>query len=668
MLKKSAPLLFTLALIITAGCTLIEDLASGLAALCELDTYVVNKTDDTYDALCTADDCSLRDAIATANSCAGPHTIELPAGTYIISRPGRDEDGNVRGDYDITDDLTINGAGNPIVGGSGHDRVFEIHAGVTVEINGLYITGGNAQLGGGLRNHGATTINASQFYDNSATVPAGGLGSSSGGAIFNETDTLTLNNAEIFNNVADEGGAIHNFATATLVTNSLFVHDNIANDNGGALWNNFASTSTHHELTMRDNTAHNIGGGISNGGDLTVAAGWFLMNAATGRGGGLFNSGDANVHHGLFEHNTAAETGAGIENGGTLELSNVTLSGNITALLSGPALLNGGTATLNFVTITGNSGVAPGGAVFTGPATIDINNSIIANNTGGDCSLPAGMAFATANLDSDGTCSGFTLTADPLLGPLADNGGATKTHALLPGSPALDAATGACVSDDQRGVSRPEGAACDLGAFELSDSFAPPSPEAESGETVVTSDTLCWEGPGGQYKVVSSVQQNTPVVLLGVGAIGDWFIIDNPRFPGVPCWLDADDVEIDPGLDLNTLRVFPVPRLPTPTPTPNPLPQAPSNLYVASEGCDQTNYVITLGWNDNSTNEQGFRLYRQGPNDNGPVLLHATGPNTTTYTDQVSDGATYLYFVEAFNEVGVSARIQISVPTTQCLI
>jgi predicted outer membrane repeat protein len=514
-------------------------------------------------------------------------------------------------------------------------------------------------IGGGIYNGGGdVTIDAISFL-------TGNHAANDGGGFYNFDGTLTTDQAVFTENTADRGGGIYNAGTGVLDLLATNFFDNEAATSGGGLYNE--ATADLRAPQIAGNTAP-LGGGISNGGDLTVAAGWFLMNAATGRGGGLFNSGDANVHHGLFEHNTAAETGAGIENGGTLELSNVTLSGNITALLSGPALLNGGTATLNFVTITGNSGVAPGGAVFTGPATIDINNSIIANNTGGDCSLPAGMAFATANLDSDGTCSGFTLTADPLLGPLADNGGATKTHALLPGSPALDAATGACVSDDQRGVSRPEGAACDLGAFELSDSFAPPSPEAESGETVVTSDTLCWEGPGGQYKVVSSVQQNTPVVLLGVGAIGDWFIIDNPRFPGVPCWLDADDVEIDPGLDLNTLRVFPVPRLPTPTPTPNPLPQAPSNLYVASEGCDQTNYVITLGWNDNSTNEQGFRLYRQGPNDNGPVLLHATGPNTTTYTDQVSDGATYLYFVEAFNEVGVSARIQISVPTTQCLI
>ena len=76
------------------------------------------------------------------------------------------------------------------------------------------------------------------------------------------------------------------------------------------------------------------------------------------------------------------------------------------------------------------------------------------------------------NLDSDNTCNlssvGDLPNTDPLLGPLQDNGGPTETHALLPESPAIDAGdNAACPSTDQRGIIRPQGSACDIGAFEL---------------------------------------------------------------------------------------------------------------------------------------------------------------------------------------------------------
>jgi hypothetical protein len=94
-----------------------------------------------------------------------------------------------------------------------------------------------------------------------------------------------------------------------------------------------------------------------------------------------------------------------------------------------------------------------------------IKNSIVANNTGGDCDFQSPVNAGGENLDSDGSCTGFTIIADPLLGPLADNGGPTMTHALLPGSPAIGAGAGPCIGLDQRDVSRPS-TDCDLGAYE----------------------------------------------------------------------------------------------------------------------------------------------------------------------------------------------------------
>ncbi len=123
--------------------------------------------------------------------------------------------------------------------------------------------------------------------------------------------------------------------------------------------------------------------------------------------------------------------------------------------------------------------------------TARIKNTIIANQKllrfeeppldGESCRNSGDLISLGGNLDSDGTCP-FEWTADPLLGPLADNGGPTLTHALLPGSPAIDAvAPPDCGYDDdgdpntpdrplltdQRGVSRPQGAGCDIGAYEL---------------------------------------------------------------------------------------------------------------------------------------------------------------------------------------------------------
>ena len=105
-----------------------------------------------------------------------------------------------------------------------------------------------------------------------------------------------------------------------------------------------------------------------------------------------------------------------------------------------------------------------------------LRNSIIAQNSSAagprDCHVKDQIIESTGhNLDSDGSCflaaAGDLPARDPLLGPLADNGGPTETQALLPGSPAIDAgAAEGCPQHDQRGIARPQGAGCDIGAFE----------------------------------------------------------------------------------------------------------------------------------------------------------------------------------------------------------
>ena len=154
-------------------------------------------------------------------------------------------------------------------------------------------------------------------------------------------------------------------------------------------------------------------------------------------------------------------THAAVSNAGSLTILNATVSGNSADGLG--AL--GGSLSLAYTTITGNAGF---GLLPRGTEMVSfISNSLIAGNGNKDCGPPFSTFPASAiggrDIDSDGTCGSFTTQSmDALqLGPLADNGGPTWTHALLPGSVAIDDAMGSCPANDQRGVERPAGRACD---------------------------------------------------------------------------------------------------------------------------------------------------------------------------------------------------------------
>jgi hypothetical protein len=184
--------------------------------------------------------------------------------------------------------------------------------------------------------------------------------------------------------------------------------------------------------------------------------------------------------------NVGTNAEGGIDNGfGPIKIVNSTIAGNSAP---GPGGFGGGfltfggpatVATLTNTTITGNTATFGGGLVSFGPA-IRLQSTIVANNrtvaggisSDGNCNRP--MASSGYNLDSGFTCGlhgpGDLSNTDPRLGPLQDNGGPTQTEALLPGSPAIDAvALSVCPPPpaDQRGVARPQGAACDMGAFEF---------------------------------------------------------------------------------------------------------------------------------------------------------------------------------------------------------
>jgi predicted outer membrane repeat protein len=217
---------------------------------------------------------------------------------------------------------------------------------------------------------------------------------------------------------------------------------------------------------------YRMGGAIWNAGALTVANSTFTGNSATNFGGAIYNQGSLNVTGSLFSGNSVSQVGSGgaIYNysNSTMAVANTTFTGNTAS--SGGAILNySGTLTITNSTISGNSASSYAGkGGINNVGTYTVKNSIFANNSGGNCS-PSWTGDSTGNLYDDYSCTppGSTYSTSPLLGPLGNYGGNTQTIPLLPGSPAIDAGdNAACPATDQRGVSRPQGAGCDTGAFE----------------------------------------------------------------------------------------------------------------------------------------------------------------------------------------------------------
>jgi hypothetical protein len=170
------------------------------------------------------------------------------------------------------------------------------------------------------------------------------------------------------------------------------------------------------------------------------------------------------------------QNGGAIYNaGGDLTIINSTISGNVAGFVGGGIQSNSATLTIRNSTIADNSSGDDGGGVWVS-GVFSMRNSIIANNVGKagttNCYVDLGTSLIFSGLSvSNGDCviAPNIGQGDPQLGPLADNGGPTKTHALLYGSPAIDAGSVCTEATDQRYVARNQGSSCDVGAFEFDD-------------------------------------------------------------------------------------------------------------------------------------------------------------------------------------------------------
>jgi len=360
--------------------------------------------------------CTLRAAIQETNARFSADTIILPAGTYTLTRPGDFEDAAAIGDLDITDDLTILGAGikSTVIDGNGNvilDRVFDILGPYTVTMADVVIRGGNPGWlnGGGIANSGILTLERIVLRDNTAGHGAGLL----------NLNTAVINDSTIANNTSlDDGGGIRNDVTLTVIN-----------------------------TTISGNTAQSHGAGIENHGPLTITNSTISNNQAGGLGGGIYLG-----YNAISVPATAAS------------LNNVTIVNN--------------TADNN------NDGYGDGGGIYISTSRdVDMQNSILAGNikvsspqdcTGVLTSYGYNLIQTTSDCTIAGDTTGNIIGQNPNLSPLQDNGGLNFTHALQPNSPAVNAGNdNTCESTDQRGFTRPQGAHCDMGAYEYQDTTVP---------------------------------------------------------------------------------------------------------------------------------------------------------------------------------------------------
>jgi CSLREA domain-containing protein len=235
---------------------------------------------------------------------------------------------------------------------------------------------------------------------------------------------------------------------------------------GGAIIEGNGAPTGGRVIQILDSVAVSISG-------VTIRNG----NVGIGDGGGIYAYGPLTLADSTVSGNVARDFGGGIENDFPSTLTNVTLSGNSAGLSGGGIDNDEGKATLNNVTVTGNTadanadGSGSGGGVAGGI----VRNTIMAGNSDGSPGMGSqspdcgGITSQGYNLIGNTTGCTFTvgagdlLGANPLLGPLADNGGPTFTHALLKGSPAIDGAGPGAAAADQRGVPR----SSDIGAYEF---------------------------------------------------------------------------------------------------------------------------------------------------------------------------------------------------------
>ena len=496
-----------------------------LTVLASADTITVTNTNDSGPG-------SLRQALSIAND---GDTIDFAVtGTITLTS----------GELLVNDSITISGPGvaNLAVDGNTDNRVFHVSPGKTVTISALTIIHGNAHgeffpddSGAGVYNdHAAVTLSDCAINSNFAFA--------FGGGVFNDHATVMLNNCTLNDNSADNtGGGLYSdgsgsSGSANAIINGCTLTANLAFD-GGAVYNNGdeAGTATLHIATSALNGNFSIADGaaiFNDHGEVTLNSCTIGGNAATGNGGGgIYNLGDSfgtatvEINSSTISNNESAFNGGAIYSIGangtaTVQVLNSTISANTASNFGGGVYNHGtaGNATLHITNSTVAENVSKssmGESIYNfdqfgqGNAIANFANTIFKHNVSGNFVNDGGtMTSFGYNISSDNgggflTSLGDQINTNPLLGPLQDNGGPTFTHALLPGSPAIDTGDPNFTPPplyDQRGPNflRVRNGRIDKGSFEVQSGATPtptptttptPTPTATPNPTATATPT-----------------------------------------------------------------------------------------------------------------------------------------------------------------------------------
>jgi hypothetical protein len=409
----------------------------------------------------------------------------------------------------ITSTITIQGNGGKIQGTKkgGAARLIAVHSSGNLTLQNMTLSGGNAAYGGAIINYGSLTVTNSVITGNSATK-GGGIYNASGGELEIEHSTFSKN-------AAINGAGVYNSSGIVDVDDTDFIGNKTFYS--GAGFYNGAGTATIQNSIFSGNKGGTGPGIYNNGGSLTITSSIISRNSAVRGGGGIMSVNFSNtpgcslsIENSTVSLNSAHSEGGILSQACDFILRDSTVSANKSSIGAGGVWVSFAPALIENSTITGNKGAfaggifsqrsltvsnstitgnisKKGGGIYNGNGEIILKRSIVSGNkaaVGPEIYKPShySVVVTVDNYNVLGTSgdpgvvnfspgisdivpSGAITT---ILSPLADNGGPTLSHALVTGSPAIDASPhdADCPSEDQRGITRPQGAACDIGAFE----------------------------------------------------------------------------------------------------------------------------------------------------------------------------------------------------------
>lgn len=383
--------------------------------------YTVTKTTDTFDGACTPSDCSLREAIAAANSYGGaPHTVMIPAGTYQMTRSGQNENNSATGDFDLWNNPMIivgAGAASTIINGGGLDQVFEIN-GETVSITGITVRNGlgGISLFGGAR----LTMSDSVIFNNTRNGSGGGISAFDYSSIALTRVTVQGNNVS---SASFDGAGIYVKGTMSLTDCTIVQNGSTPTHYGAGIYS--AGYGAEVQTISGGTIADNGFGGTQEGGGLYAVSPGEVINIvgtdiegnSAASGGGLYFYymdsvlRDVNIHG-----NHATWYGGGISGQAGIRIESSTISQNDADSGGGIAFVvygAGGNAVFDRLLLDSNVARADGGGMVirgstTNNALVLTNSTFLYNrvtgndgsslgNHGGGISLAGFLRFELAN-------------------------------------------------------------------------------------------------------------------------------------------------------------------------------------------------------------------------------------------------------------------------------